>query len=61
VLKGAKRCRKIIKQNLFWAAGYNATLLPLAIAGLIPPWVAAIGMALSSLMVVVNASRLNKL
>lgn len=60
-LKGAKRCRKIIKQNLFWAAGYNATLLPLAIAGLIPPWVAAIGMALSSLMVVVNASRLNKL
>lgn len=60
-LKAAKRCRKIIKQNLIWAAGYNTTLLPLAIAGWIPPWVAAIGMALSSLIVVVNATRLSKL
>ncbi|SBS32030.1 putative copper-importing P-type ATPase A [Marinomonas aquimarina] len=60
-LKAAKRCRQIIQQNLIWAAGYNATLLPLAIAGWIPPWVAAIGMALSSLIVVVNATRLNKL
>ena len=60
-LKAAKNCHKIIKQNLIWAAGYNATLLPLAIAGMIPPWVAAIGMALSSLIVVVNATRLNKL
>lgn len=60
-LKAAQRCRKIIKQNLIWAAGYNATLLPLAIAGMIPPWVAAIGMALSSLIVVINATRLNKL
>lgn len=59
-LKAAKRCRTIIKQNLIWAASYNATLLPLAIAGMIPPWVAAIGMALSSLIVVVNATRLNK-
>lgn len=57
-LTGAKKCRAIIKQNLIWAAGYNATLLPLAIAGLIAPWVAAIGMALSSLIVVVNATRL---
>lgn len=57
-INSAKRCRKVIKQNLLWAASYNATLLPLAIAGLIPPWVAAIGMALSSLLVVVNATRL---
>ncbi|MBJ7549502.1 heavy metal translocating P-type ATPase [Marinomonas ostreistagni] len=60
-IEGAKQCRRIIKQNLCWAAGYNATLLPLAVAGLIPPWVAAIGMALSSLIVVLNASRLNTL
>lgn len=60
-LKAAKRCRKVIKQNLIWAASYNATLLPLAIAGLLPPWVAAIGMALSSLLVVVNATRLTNI
>ncbi|MBM6549929.1 heavy metal translocating P-type ATPase [Marinomonas ostreistagni] len=57
-LASASKCRLIIKQNLIWAAGYNATLLPLAVAGLIPPWVAALGMALSSLLVVLNATRL---
>lgn len=60
-LYAARKCRRIIKQNLCWAAGYNMTLLPLAIAGLIPPWVAAIGMALSSLIVVINATRLTNL
>jgi Cu2+-exporting ATPase len=57
----AKRTSKIIKQNLIWALLYNASVLPLAASGLLPPWAAAIGMSLSSLVVVFNALRLNKL
>jgi len=55
----ATMTRKIIRQNMTWAVAYNLTALPLAIAGLITPWMAAIGMSLSSLMVVINSSRLN--
>ena len=51
---------KIIKQNLAWALGYNLAALPLAAAGFIPPWMAAIGMSASSLIVVLNAVRLTK-
>lgn len=58
VINKAKQCRRIIKQNLTWAVLYNGTLLPLAVMGFIPPWAAAIGMAASSLVVVVNAGRL---
>ncbi len=53
------RTRKIIRQNLAWALGYNLAALPLAAAGMIAPWMAATGMALSSLIVVANALRLN--
>ena len=53
----AHRCKRIIRQNLSWALGYNLLALPLAAAGLIPPYLAAIGMSLSSLIVVVNALR----
>ena len=56
----AKKCQRIIKQNLFWAASYNAIMLPAAIMGFVPAWAAAIGMALSSLLVALNASRLSK-
>ncbi|MCZ2720314.1 heavy metal translocating P-type ATPase [Marinomonas sp. 15G1-11] len=56
----AKKCQRIIKQNLFWAASYNGIMLPAALLGLIPPWSAAIGMAASSLLVVLNATRLSK-
>lgn len=51
----------VIKQNLAWALGYNILILPLAIAGWVPPYLAAIGMSLSSLIVVANSVRLLKL
>nr|WP_199067874.1 heavy metal translocating P-type ATPase [Chromobacterium sp. ASV5] len=50
----------IIHQNLFWAAGYNVVALPLAMAGHVTPWIASLGMAASSLIVVGNALRLVK-
>jgi Cu2+-exporting ATPase len=59
-IKLAKKCQIIIKQNLFWAASYNAIMLPAAILGYVPAWAAAIGMALSSLLVALNASRLSR-
>ena len=52
--------RKIIRQNMIWAFGYNVCALPLAAAGLVAPWLAAIGMSLSSLIVVLNALRLSR-
>ncbi len=54
----ARATRRIIKQNIGWAILYNAAALPLAAAGLVAPWMAAIGMSLSSLVVVFNALRL---
>ncbi len=56
----AKKTRRIIKQNIFWAFSYNMTTLPLAAFGMIPPYAAAIGMSLSSVVVVTNALRLSK-
>ncbi|MEE2651665.1 MAG: heavy metal translocating P-type ATPase [Pseudomonadota bacterium] len=57
--KSAKMGR-ILRQNIFWALLYNGTALPAAAAGLVPPWLAAIGMSLSSLVVVLNALRLDR-
>ncbi len=54
----AHRTLKIIRQNVIWAIGYNLLALPAAAVGLIAPWMAAIGMSLSSLLVVINALRL---
>jgi Cu2+-exporting ATPase len=54
----ARRTVGVIRQNLAWAVAYNATALPLAALGYIPPWAAAIGMSASSLLVVANALRL---
>ena len=56
----ARRARRIVKQNLAWALGYNLVALPLAAAGTVPPWAAAIGMSLSSLAVAGNALRLGR-
>lgn len=54
----ATRIRFKIKQNLTWALIYNVSILPLAAVGWVPPCAAAIGMSLSSLLVVLNAVRL---
>lgn len=59
-LKMAKRSVAIVHQNLGWALIYNVLALPLASMGYIAPWMAAIGMSASSLIVVLNALRLNK-
>ena len=59
-IKMAKRSINIVKQNLGWALAYNLLALPLASMGYIAPWMAAIGMSVSSLVVVLNALRLNK-
>ena len=56
----AKKMIAIIKQNFIWAIGYNLLAVPLAAIGLIAPWMAAIGMSASSLVVVLNALRLKK-
>jgi Cu2+-exporting ATPase len=58
LLEQAKRTMKIVKQNLVWAATYNAICVPLAVAGYLPAWLAGLGMALSSLFVILNAARL---
>lgn len=55
----ARRSRRIVRQNLAWALGYNLLALPLAATGHVTPWIAAIGMAASSLLVTLNALRLN--
>lgn len=54
----SRQAMRIVRQNLAWAAVYNAACIPLALAGLLPPWLAGLGMALSSLGVVLNALRL---
>ncbi len=54
----ARRTRAVIRQNLRFSLMYNLLALPLAAAGMIPPWLAAIGMTASSLIVIFNALRL---
>lgn len=60
-LLGARRTAqsalRIVRQNLAWAAAYNAVCIPLALVGWLPPWAAGLGMATSSLVVVLNALR----
>jgi Cu2+-exporting ATPase len=56
----ARRMRRIVRQNLAWAAAYNAVCVPLALLGYLPPWLAGLGMALSSLAVTANALRLSR-
>jgi Cu2+-exporting ATPase len=58
IFDNAEAARRVIRQNLLWAAGYNLVAVPFAAAGLVLPWMAALGMSLSSLLVVLNSSRL---
>lgn len=56
----ARRTFRVVRQNLAWAAIYNAVCIPLALVGWLPAWLAGLGMALSSLGVVLNAARLSR-
>jgi Cu2+-exporting ATPase len=58
VLGHARKTLGVVRQNLAWAAAYNAVCVPLAVVGWMPPWLAGLGMAGSSLAVVFNAARL---
>jgi Cu2+-exporting ATPase len=60
LLRGQKTLR-IIRQNLWWSFAYNFVALPLAIAGFVTPWLAGIGMSASSLLVVLNSLRIQRL
>jgi P-type Cu2+ transporter len=60
VLGQAHSTLVVVKQNLAWAAVYNAICVPLALGGLLPAWLAGLGMALSSLLVMANAARLSR-
>ncbi|MBK6598467.1 MAG: cation-translocating P-type ATPase [Proteobacteria bacterium] len=59
-IKTARRARQVLRQNLTWALLYNVAAIPAAALGYVPPWLAAIGMSLSSLFVVLNAQRLTR-
>lgn len=56
----ARKTRVVIRQNLIWSVAYNVLALPAAALGYVTPWLAGIGMSLSSLLVVLNALRLAK-
>jgi len=56
-LRVARRTMAIVRQNLVWALIYNAACVPLALLGYLPPWAAGLGMATSSVVVVLNALR----
>ncbi|MEQ1662507.1 MAG: heavy metal translocating P-type ATPase [Thiobacillus sp.] len=55
----ARQTRRIIRQNLGWALAYNLVAIPAAALGYVTPWLAGIGMSVSSLVVVLNALRLS--
>ncbi|MEP7242059.1 MAG: cation-translocating P-type ATPase [Gammaproteobacteria bacterium] len=57
-IRTARRMLRIVRQNLRWSLAYNLTAVPLAALDLVPPWLAALGMSVSSLVVVLNARRL---
>jgi Cu2+-exporting ATPase len=59
-IRHARRTRRLIAENLAWASVYNVIAVPLAALGMIPPYWAAAGMSVSSLVVVANALRLSR-
>jgi Cu2+-exporting ATPase len=59
-VRHARRTMRVVRQNLWWAVGYNVVAVPLAATGLLAPWLAALGMSASSLLVTFNALRLGR-
>jgi len=57
----ARKAQGVIRQNLAWSVFYNALAIPAAAMGYVTPWMAGIGMSLSSLLVVLNAMRLSRI
>ena len=51
LIDGARQAHRVVRQNLWWAAGYNLVIIPLAVCGFVSPYVAVIGMSCSSLLV----------
>ena len=60
LIEGAVFAQRIVKQNLWWAVGYNLVIIPLAVMGFVSPYIAVIGMSFSSILVVSNSLRLLK-
>ena len=60
LIRHAQHTMQIIKQNIAWAIAYNLISIPLAFSGVLSAWLAGLGMAVSSLIVVANALRLTK-
>lgn len=58
LIQHAQKTMRIIKENIAWAIVYNLVSIPLAFIGVLSPWLAGLGMAVSSLIVVANALRL---
>ena len=58
LLQVSGRFKRVLLQNIAWAGAYNVVCIPLAALGYFPPWVAALGMSASSLLVIANAARL---
>ncbi|RYZ80457.1 MAG: cation-translocating P-type ATPase, partial [Moraxellaceae bacterium] len=58
LLTYSARLKRIIKQNFYWALIYNCIAIPAAVIGWVPPWLAAVGMSTSSLIVILNSLRL---
>ncbi len=56
----SRQTRRVMRQNMLWAVAYNVVAIPLAVIGLATPWLAALGMSLSSILVMLNACRLLK-
>lgn len=59
LIKLSKRTVKIVNQNLTWAIAYNLLFIPMAVMAYMPAWLAGLGMATSSLLVILNAARLS--
>lgn len=57
----SRGCMRIVRQNLAWALFYNLVAVPAAMAGVVTPWMAGVGMSASSLLVILNALRIQRI